>query len=449
MRSCLLHFRLSMLLLALVPAAGAQTQPAAPGHDLPGASQSPAPPASQLAQKPGSQLITLDQAIQMALAHNHNLLASRTTVQQNEAEEITANLRPDPVLLGDVQFLPIFQPSNFSSDYVDNSAQFDLGASYLFERGKKRQHRLQAARDTTAVTRAQVSDAERTLQYNVSTNFINVELAESTLELANQDLKSFENTVNISEERYKAGEIGYGDFLKMKLQMLQFQMDVSQARLARTQGLSDLRQLLGYESIGENYDVSSSFEYEAMNSGLEDLQSAALKSRPDLQAARLGVTAANSQFQLQKSIGKRDVTGQISYTHVADLNQIALYASVPLPIFDRNQGEIKRAGFAITQAQQQQLYANGQVLTDVRDAYEGLRANDEIVQLYRKGYLDESQKSRDITEYAYRHGAASLLDFLDAERSFRSTQLGYRQSLASYLLSLEQLRQAVGTRSLP
>jgi outer membrane protein, heavy metal efflux system len=449
MRSCFLHFRLSMLLLALVPTAGAQTQPAAPGHDLPAASQSPAPPASQLAQKPGSQLITLDQAIQMALAHNHNLLASRTTVQQNEAEEITANLRPDPVLLGDVQFLPVFEPSNFSSNYLNDTAQFDLGASYLFERGKKRQHRLQAAHDTTAVTRAQVSDAERTLQYNVATNFINVELAESTLELANQDLKSFENTVNISEERYKAGEIGYGDFLKMKLQMLQFQMDVSQARLARTQGLSDLRQLLGYESIGENYDVSSSFEYQAMNSGLEDLQSAALKSRPDLQAARLGVTAASSQFQLQKSIGKRDVTGQISYTHVADLNQIALYASVPLPIFDRNQGEIKRAGFAITQAQQQQLYANGQVLTDVRDAYEGLHVNDEIVQLYRKGYLDESQKSRDITEYAYRHGAASLLDFLDAERSFRSTQLGYRQSLASYLLSLEQLREAVGTRSLP
>jgi len=85
----------------------------------------------------------------------------------------------------------------------------------------------------------------------------------------------------------------------------------------------------------------------------------------------------------------------------------------------------------------------------VRDAYEGLRANDEIVGLYRSGYLDEAQQSRDITEYAYKHGAASLLDFLDAERSYRATQLGYRQSLASYLLALEQLREAVGTRSLP
>jgi cobalt-zinc-cadmium efflux system outer membrane protein len=448
MRSYFRRLCIFPILISLIEVPVAMAQPTQSPGPPPG-QQAPSPPASQLAQKPGSQLITLDQAIQMAVAHNHNLLATRTTVQQNEAAEITANLRPDPVLLGDVQYLPIFQPSNFSADYLDTTTEFDLGLSYLFERGKKRQHRLQAARDATAVTRAQVSDAERTLQYNVANDFINVELAESTLELANEDLKSFQNSVNITEERYKAGQIGYDDFLKMKLQMLQFQMDVSQAKLARAQGLSDLRQLLGYESVSENYDVASSFDYQAMHGGLEDLQVTALKTRPDLQAAQLGVKAANSQFQLQKSIGKRDVTGQINYSHVSDLSEIALYGQIQLPIFDRNQGEIKRAGFAISQAQEQQLYSNGQVLTDVRDAFEGWRANDEIVQLYRKGYLDDAQQSRDITEYAYRHGAASLLDFLDAERSYRATQLGYRQALSSYLLSLEQLRAAVGTRSLP
>jgi len=120
-----------------------------------------------------------------------------------------------------------------------------------------------------------------------------------------------------------------------------------------------------------------------------------------------------------------------------------------MPVFDRNQGEIARAGFAITQAQEQERFANGQVLTDVRDAFENLRTNDQIVGLYRSGYLNEAQQSRDISEYAYRHGAASLLDFLDAERSYRATQLAYRQALASYLLAIEQLREAVGTRSLP
>src|ERR1700749_3395754 len=178
------------------------------------AAQSPSPPQAQtLAQKPGTVTISLDDAIQMALRHNHNLLAARTTLQQSEAAETTANLRPNPVLLGDSQFLPIFQPSQFSSDYIDNTAQFDLGVSYLFERGKKRQHRLQAAKDQTAVTRSQVHDTERSLAFNVATQYINVELAESTLELATQDLKSFQSTVDISETRYKAGDIGEGDLL--------------------------------------------------------------------------------------------------------------------------------------------------------------------------------------------------------------------------------------------
>jgi cobalt-zinc-cadmium efflux system outer membrane protein len=351
--------------------------------------------------------------------------------------------------MGDTQFLPIFQPSNFNSDYLDNTAQFDVGLSYLFERGMKRQHRLQAAKDQTAVTRWQVADNERTLTFNVSTDFINVELAESTLELADQDLKSFQQAVDITELRYKAGAIGKDDLLKMKLQLLQFQTDVAQAKLARVQGLSDLRQLLGYEQVSAEYDVSGSFDYQQMKDGLEDLQAAALKSRPDLEAAQQGVAAANSAFNLQKAIGKRDVTGQINYTHIGYLNDVSLFGSMQLPIFDRNQGEIKRAGIAITQAREQQMFANGQVLTDVRDAYEGWKANDEIVGLYRSGYLDDAQQSLDITEYAYKHGAASLLDFLDAERTFRATQLGYRQALATYLQSLEQLREAVGTRSLP
>lgn len=409
----------------------------------------PSPTAQTLAQKPGTVLITLDQAIQMALQHNHNLLAARTVIQQDKAEETTANLRPNPVILADSDFLPVFQPSNFSADYLDNVAQWDLGVSYLFERGKKRQHRLQAAQDQTAVARSQVADNERTLTYSVASQFINVELAESTLALANQDLASFKNTVGIAQARYKAGDIGENDYLKIELQLLQFQTDVSAAELARAQGLSDLRQLLGYESVSSDYDVAGSFTYKPVNGAEEDFQAEALKDRPDLKEAQLGVTAANSQYALQKADGKRDFTGEINYTHLAYLNDVSIFGQMQMPLFDRNQGEIARAGFGITQAQEQEKYASGQVMTDVRDAYENLRDNDKIVNLYRSGYLNQAQQSLDISQYAYMRGAASLLDFLDAERSYRSTQLGYRQALASYLLALEQLREAVGTRSIP
>lgn len=396
----------------------------------------------------GPVKITLDDAIQMALAHNHNLLAQRTTIQQSEDEEITANLRPNPVLLGDSLFVPL-EPGEMNSTFLDNITEFDLGVSYLFERGKKRQHRLQVAKDLTAVTRSQVTDNERTLTFQVATQFIGVQLAESALDLAQEDLKSFQNTVNISQERYRAGDTSEDDFLKIKLQLLQFQTDASQAQLAKVQALSDLRQLLGYESVTADYDVAGSLDYQPLNAQLEDLQAKALVTRPDLRAAQQGVTAATSQYQLQKAEGKRDVTAQVNYTHVSAANTTSVFGQIQLPIFDRNQGEIARAQVAITQAQEQEKATSDQVMTDVDDAYEGLRTNDQIIQIYRSGYLDEAKQDRDISEYSYRRGAASLLDFLDAERSYRATQLAYRQSLAAYLLALEQLREAVGTRSLP
>jgi outer membrane protein, heavy metal efflux system len=403
------------------------------------------------AQVQGPLRISLDQAIQLALQHNHALLAARTTIQQSEAEEITANLRPNPTLGADYQFLPVFDPSQFSESQsqLPLPRELDVNVSYALELGGKRRARLFAARDTTAVTRSTVADNERTLTFNVGQQFISVQLAESTLDLAQEDLKSFRNTVEISEARYKAGDISLDDFLKIKLQLLQFQTDVAQALLAKVQGLSDLRQLLGYESVSADYDVSGDFDYQPLKAGLEDLQAKALQNRPDLRAARQGITAAQSQLRLQKAVGKPDLTPQVGYSQAGGEHTLDVAASIPLPIFDRNQGEVARARYAITQAQEQQNATSGQVLTDVRDAYESLRSNDQIVMIFRSGYLDEAKQDRDISEYAYRRGAASLLDFLDAERSYRATQLTYRQALASYLTALEQLRQAVGTRSLP
>ncbi|MFZ0233005.1 MAG: TolC family protein, partial [Candidatus Acidiferrales bacterium] len=397
----------------------------------------------------GAVRISLDQAIQMAMQNNHTLKAARTTIQQSEAQEITANLRPNPVFTADAQFIPIFQPNEFTADYINETAQFDLGLSYLFERGKKRQHRLQAAQDATAQTKSTVADNERTLTFNVASQFFSVQLAESTLDLALQDMKSFQKTVDISEARYKAGDISEVDYLKIKLQLLQFQSDVAQAQLAKTQALVGLRQLLGYQSVPEDFDVTGDFDYKPVTLKLEDLQQLALQDRPDFRAAQQGVTAAKSQYELAKANGKVDVTGTFNYDHVSDTNTASFFGSFQIPIFNRNQGEIARTNYAINQAQELELAASDQVLSDVLTAYEGVRDNDQVVSLYLGGYLNAAQQSRDITEYSYKRGAASLLDFLDAERSYRATELAYRQSLASYLSAVEQLREAVGTRSLP
>src|SRR5579871_2504419 len=206
----------------------------------------------------GPVRITLDEAVQLALQHNHNMLALKTTIQQSQAEEITQGLRPNPSFFADWEYLPLGSPAHQNPgvysgvsvpDYLKNNTEGDIGLSYLIERGGKRLDRLQAQRDITAQTRSQVADNERGLTFQVATLFYNAQLAESTLDLAEQDLKSFQTTVDISESQYQAGGLSENDYLMIKLQLLQFEQDEEQALLGRAQSLSDLRQLLGYESI--------------------------------------------------------------------------------------------------------------------------------------------------------------------------------------------------------
>ncbi len=401
-----------------------------------GAQQTPPPPR-----------IDLDQAIQLALAHNPALKAARPPSQPSPAQEITAAIHPNPVFTYDDLFVPVFGP--FNGTTINNVSEFDAGISYTFERGHKRQARMRAARDATTVTESQVHDTERGLTFSVAQQFIAALLAKANLQLAQQDLDSFQKTVDLSAARYQAGAISEGDFLKIKLQLLQFQTDVSSAKLAVVQALASLRQLLGYDAVPANYEVAGDLTYAPLRLNKEDLQAMALKVRPDLLAATQGVTAAQSQYQLARANGKRDVTTTLDYTHVTALNTMSFLFNIEIPVFDRNQGEIARTHYAIAQSEETRTSIEETVLTDIANAYETLKTSDQVVQLYESGYLKQAQDSRDISEYAYKRGAASLLDFLDAERSYRATQLAYRQALANYMLALEQVREAVGTRNLP
>lgn len=394
-------------------------------------------------------LITLDQAIDLAMKNSPTIKATRTQIDQNRAQETTANLRPNPVLLWDTQFLPFFSPGGFTADNIDQTSQFDIGISYLFERGRKRQARFRAARDQTSVTAATVADTERALKFNVGQQFINALLAKSNLEFAIQDLKTFSESVRINEDRYKAGAISRNDFLKIKVQLLQNETAVATAKLAKAQALFSLRQLIGYDSVPRDYDVAGELAYQKLKNTQDELETMAINERPDLRAAKFGVTAAQSQLALAKADAKQDLNVTFDYSHVSGISSGSFFFNIPLPIFNRNQGEIARTRFAISQAGFTARAAEEIVRTDVRNAYESVADNAEIVGLYQTGYLDQARESRDITEFSYRQGASPLLDFLDAERSYRATELAYRQSLASYMLALETLRQAVGVRNLP
>jgi outer membrane protein, heavy metal efflux system len=389
--------------------------------------------------------LSLHEAIDLALANSPALKAARTQIDQSRAQETTAGLRPNPVLQGDAQFLPIFSPSNLSADNFNQDQQYDIGIGYLFERGGKRQKRLQAARDQTEVTRSGVRDAERNLAFSVAQQFTGALLAKANLDFAVQNLESFRKTVEISETRQQAGDISQGDLLRIKVQLLQFETDVSSARVALQQARVMLRQLIGFDSVAADYQLVGELTYQPLTETLEQAQATALQQRPDLAAARQSLTAARSQTALAQANAKPDPTTSASYSHTAGTSSASFFFNIPLPVFNRNQGEIARSRFAESQAMFDAKAAEEAVLSDVQSVYEQAKAAGSIVDLYASGYLKQAQDSREITGFAFRQGAASLIDLLDAERTFRNTELSYRQALANYQSAIQQLQQAEGS----
>ena len=147
---------------------------------------------------------------------------------------------------------------------------------------------------------------------------------------------------------------------------------------------------------------------------------------------------------LAQANAKQDPTASVNYSHTGGASSASFFFNIPLPVFNRNQGEIARSRFAESQATFDAKAAEETVLSDVQSAYEQAKAAGSIVDLYGSGYLKQAQDSREITGFAFGQGAASLIDLLDAERTYRNTEFSYRQALANYQSAVQQLRQAEG-----
>ena len=391
--------------------------------------------------------ISMDQAVRIALAYNQSLRAQRLNIDQNRAEEITAALKPNPSFTTLVDTIPLFSPGLIRF----NTQIYSQSLAYTYERGGKREKRLSVAKDNTDVSAKTVIDNERQLRFQVVQAFINVLLAKSVLQLAKDDLANFSEEVELNHARMVAGDLAEGDYLKISLQKLQFEQDVSSTELTLVQARASLRQLLGYQSVTDDFDVIGTLAHKKQVVQLAELERQALAVRPDLQAAHSGVKVATDTVSLAFGNRAKDWTWSTDYTFqsigpTAPGNAIGFSLSFDLPIHDRNQGEIARSQVAARQAVEAESSTEVSVRTDVVNAYYGLQTSEQIVSLYESGYLEQATQSRDITTYAYGRGAATVLDVLDAERSYRATQLGYRQAIAAYMTAAEQVNQAVGAQ---
>jgi cobalt-zinc-cadmium efflux system outer membrane protein len=389
------------------------------------------------------RLISKEDAVRIALAYNQSLRANRFNIDQSKANEVTASLKPNPSISVGADAFPIFAPQTIRFDTQIYSASL----SYTVERGGKREKRVVVAKDNTQIAAQTVTDNERTLRFQVVQAFINVLLAKSVLVLAKDDLANFSQEVDLNHARLVAGDLAEGDYLKLSIQKLQFEQDVSAAVLGLVQARATLRQLLGYQSVTDDFDVKGTLVHTKPSVTMEDLEKKALESRPDLRAAHTGVTLANDTVSLAFGNRARDWTWGGDYSFQSPSQSGAgVSFSIDLPIHDRNQGEIARSQAAAKQSIETEASTKVGVQTDVVNAYYGLKSNEEIVDLYESGYLKQASDSRDISTYAFQRGAASILDLLDAERSYRATQLAYRQALAAQMIAIEQLNQAAGAQ---
>jgi len=392
--------------------------------------------------------VSMTEAVRLALERNHELRAQRLNVDMSKADEITAALKPNPVFTSTNENFPVFTPSQMTWDNFFNNQNFVQSVTYLFERGGKRKNRMLVAEDATSVAAHGAVDAERQLAFETQQSFINILLAKSTLQLAHENLDNFDSVVEVNRARMNAGDLAEVEFSRILLQKLQFEQDVSSSEVALVQAKAALRQNVGFEALTADFDVDGDLSYTKYDITVDDLKREALAARPDLLGARSGVTLAEHTQALEFSNKARDFTGGLEYDRDGSLNALGFSFSIELPFHDRNQGNIARSKLALRQAAETEAAATSTVLTDVLNAFATFQTTQKVVSLYQSGYLEQAKESRDISAYVYQRGSGTLLDLLDAERTYRATQLAFRQALAAYMTAIQQVNFVVGEQVL-
>ncbi len=416
---------LAILLLSAPAAATAQTATGA-------ATQAPA------------MRISMADAVRLALERNHQLRAQRLNVDASKADEVSAALKPNPIFTSLNQYFPIFSPDQWTLDNLANNQAYTLSLSYLFERGAKRDRRTFVAQDNTDLAAKATADSERQLAFQTRQMFISVLLAKSTLDLARENLQNFSNVVEVNRQRMTLGDLAEGDFYKISIQKLQFETDMSSAEVALLQAKVALRLNVGAEVLAEDFDVDGDLAYSKYSVTLDDVKQAALAARPDLLAAQSGIKLAQDARALAFGTRTRDITGEVEFERNGPDNAVGFGISIELPFHDRNQGNIARSQVAVRQASESELQARAVVLTDVVAAYAAYQTNEKVIGIFESGYLDQASQSLQISNFVYQQGSGSLLDLLDAERTNRATQLAYRQALAVYMTSVQQINFVAG-----
>src|SRR5271170_7113098 len=385
----------------------------------------------------------MQQAVDMALAHNPVLLSAQQNLLSMKGQEVEAGLRqnPDFAFSGSDITLPANNPGN--------PYYYSASISRLFERGQKRRWRLDSAQATTAQTEAQYHDQIRQTTLLVRQNFTNLVLAKATLKMAQDNLSSFRHELQINLDRYNAGDIGKLDYERLDLQLAQYESDESNAEMNLVQASDQLQTLLGLGQPGRSFDVSGDLVPPPLSASLTDLEQKALAARPDFQAAQAAVRVADANVKLAYANGTTDPTLEGEYDRSGTYNSVGFSVSIPLRIFDRNQGNKDTSKYLAQASRFSEIAARNLVYSDVDQAWIGYTTSKVLSDRYNGHYLDEAKDVLSIAQFAYERGGIALLDFLSALQDDRTTSLNAINSYAQTWMAIHELSYASATDVLP
>jgi outer membrane protein, heavy metal efflux system len=394
------------------------------------------------------QSLTWQQIRDKFEATNPTLLADTLSVDESRAEEITAYLRPNPQFTFTVDGTQIAPDQGVWKPFAGT---FETpGISYLHERAHKRELRLQSAKKGTLIAESSHADLERTLLFNLRSAFVSTLQAKAVLQLAKDNLAYWDHVLQISRDRFQAGDIAQMDLDRLELQRVQYESDVQTAEVNLRTAKIQLRTLLNERTPIEQFDVTGMFDFSEQLAPRDEFRNIAMDTRPDLKAAVEAVDKAQTDHRLAIANGSTDPTLSAWYTHNSSnnnpfgINTLGFSVGIPLRIFDRNQGEKLRTQLDITRNEKLRDAVEAGVLSDVDSSYATLSSNLNLLLPYKQKYLQLATRVHDTMFFSYQHGGASLLDLLNAENDYRNVQLSYVNLIGAYLTAAAQLNMAVG-----
>jgi len=379
---------------------------------------------------------------------NPTLRAGQLNVDESRAQEITAYLRPNPTLTLIADQINPFDGGPPHSTFGDVLSV--ASANYLHERHHKRELRLESAKDATKIAVSTQADLERTLVFNLRMAFVQTLQQKAILDLARENLSYYDHVLDVNRERSKAGDIAQVDLDRLELQRVQYESDLQTAEVDLRTAKIQLLALLNDRTPVEQFDVTGPFDFSAQITPLDDVRQTALDTRPDLRAAMESVDKAKTDYKLAVSNGSTDPVLGFDVGRNPPIDQyIGFSVTIPLRIFDRNQGEKRRTQLDIDRNQRLLEAARAQVFSDVDSAYATVNSTVILLKPYKERYLQQATRVRETIAFSYQRGGASLLDFLNAQADYRTVQVNYLNLIASYLNATSQLNLAVGREIIP